>query len=196
MRRTILFVFVIGLIVSACKTSGSDSAKNNAQDVQSNGFDLTKIPISTAQIGTIPYFQLPDGYTFSTRYTNDYDYLRFWTGSEFLLPEGKVFQSRITPVSGKSFSSLEFMKGFEATLKEAGAVQIFEGKVPREEIGKFEEINGTQNRINNLDAYGFQGYAKSWIYVVRQPNKYVWFQINESDDNASINLGIVESEMP
>ncbi len=196
MRHTILFGLAIGLLVSSCKTSGADSAKSKNEAVQSVGFDLTKLPISSVEIGSMPYFQLPDGYTFSTRTINDYDFLRFWTGTDFLLPEGKVFQSRITPVPGKSFSSLEFIKGFEATLKAAGAVQIFEGKVPREEIDKFEAINGTQNRINNLDAYGFQGYAKSWIYVVRQPNRYVWFQINESDDNASIHLGIVESEIP
>ncbi len=195
MKRTILFGLAIGLLVTACKTSGSDNAKNKDKAVPSVGFDLAKIPISTAEIGSIPYFQLPEGYNFSTRNNNDYDFLRFWTGSEFLLPEGKVFQSRIIPNQGKSFSSLEFMKGFEATLKKAGAIQIFEGKVPREEIDKFEETNGTQNRINNLDAYGFQGYAKTWIYVIRHPDKYIWFQINESDDNASINLGIVESEI-
>ena len=208
MKRTFLATLIISISLISCKNA---TEKNNSQEIENQtnseqvletettqtekaGFDITKIPLSTVAITELPFFNLPTGYIYSSKFNRDYESIRFWTGEDFELPEGILFYGRIAPVENKQFSVLELTKNLDKVFTDAGGVQVFQGKVPRAAIDKNEETNPITDYGLKTTAYGFQGYAKTWTYVIRQQNQQVWIQLNESDDNASLYVAVLKTK--
>ena len=199
---------ILGLSLFSCKKDTTPENKNNSEievatetleqkssnENNSKTLDLTQIPISTFPITQIPFFSLPTGYKYSHEEKRNYESIRFWTGSSFEMPEGELFCGRISNDKDHSYSGLELFKNLDQTFKEAGAVALFEGKVPQEAITQNEEKHPISDYGIKSNAYGFQGFAKTWTYIIRQDNQNIWLQLNESDDNASLHVAIIKTK--
>ncbi|WP_047419531.1 OmpA family protein [Cellulophaga sp. Hel_I_12] len=208
MKKICIPLILILASLNSCKDS---IEKNSSQDIENQDdvkivrekeitetkkidFEITKIPLSSFTIIDLPFFNLPDGYEFSSKNNRDYESIRFWTGNDFELPEGSLFYGRISTTENKQFSILELTKNLNKVFTDAGGVELFQGKVPREAILKNEESNPISDYGLRGTAYGFQGYAKTWTYVIRQDLQNVWIQLNESDDRASLYLSILKTK--
>lgn len=208
MKKGYLFVLIIGFSLISCKdtkdTNDTKDDKTNSNteiieenitsDTENSNFDITKIPLSNFKITEIPFYSLPTGYEYSHKENRDYESIRFWVENSFVLPEGNLFFGRIIPSINKSFSALELTKNLDKVFTDAGAVKVFEGKVPLEAIKKNEDLHPITDYGLKANAYGFQGFSKTWSYVIRQNNQNFWIQLNESDDNASLHVAILKTK--
>lgn len=206
MNRIFLSTLLISLSLISCKntkeeketksdeTQSSTELVSKEEAATTSKFDINKIPLSTYPIAEIPFFSLPSNYEFSRKFNSNYETIRFWTGEDFELPEGNLFYSRITPTEKNQFSVLELTKNLDKVISDAGGVQVFQGKVPNEAIQKNEEMYPITDYNLKTTAYGFQGYAKTWTYVIRQTKQNIWLQLNESDDNASLYISILKTK--
>ncbi|MCO6161361.1 OmpA family protein [Flavobacterium sp. NRK F7] len=206
--KKIFLLAILGLSLFSCKKDTTTENTNNSENEvatetleqkssnenDSKTLDLTKIPISTFPITQIPFFSLPTGYKYSHEEKRNYESIRFWTGSSFEMPEGELFCGRISNDKDHSYSGLELFKNLDQIFKEAGAVALFEGKVPQEAITQNEEKYPISDYGIKSNAYGFQGFAKTWTYIIRQDNQNIWLQLNESDDNASLHVAIIKTK--
>ncbi len=208
MKKICITLILIVASLISCKNSNEKNSsqeienqndvkiveKNEITETKNTDFDITKIPLSSFTIIDLPFFNLPDGYEYSSKYNREYESIRFWTGNDFELPEGSLFYGRISTTENKQFSILELTKNLNKVFTDAGGVELFQGKVPREAILKNEESNPINDYGLSGTAYGFQGYAKTWTYVIRQDLQNVWIQLNESDDRASLYLSILKTK--
>jgi len=207
MKRIYLSTLLISFFLISCKNSNEKadiqelenqtnselSGEDDMSKTAATDFDITKIPLSNFSIEEIPFFNLPDGYEYSSKNNRDYESIRFWTGNDFELPEGSLFYGRISMTENKQFSLFELTKILDNFFKEAGGVQLFQGKVPMEAIDKNEELIPITDYDLKTTAYGFQGYAKTWTYAIRQSDQNIWIQLNESDDSASLYIAILKT---
>lgn len=199
MKKIIGFLLCCFTLVS-CKKENKEETKidtttiENPKPTERNDFDFSKIALSEVELGEIPYFELQEDYEFQRKNASENDTLRYWTGTRFESPVGKTFEGRIVPKETKKFSSAAITEDFDSKFTKAGAVKVFEGKVPVSAIQSYIELHGEGNSIKHLDAYGFQGYANSWVYLIRQKTNNIWIQLNESDDNASMLIGITQQK--
>lgn len=190
---------ITGIMFSNCSGKKNDNPPTSEEVVSDSSaepakasFDINAFPLSTVELGEIPYLTLPAGYEHKWKdQITDLDQLAFWTTDHFEIPEGKVFANRITTVEGKTFSSVELMKELEKSILDAGGVKVHEGKIPLSTVTALKEQMGDNHTLKYLSAYGFMGYAKSWVYVIHQTDKNIWIQFNESDDNASMLWGVL-----
>lgn len=155
-------------------------------------FDIDSVPLSTASLGDLPFFSLPDGYgpvnrPRQTRFAR----FPFRLGEGLHWVEGASWNSliRIAPEarSGKEYSQLELRRNLESVLEQAGAKQVFAGPLRRDlyygpqlegEIG-----SGFIEGVN-------MGNVATTVHVIRQADRNIWVQL--STDTLSAGLVIVE----
>lgn len=150
-------------------------------------FDLSKVPVSTAQLGAFPYLSLPAGYQPRSEKTLDISRYPVLVGDHFQWVEGKVYDAGITSVRGKDFSLYELQKNIEALVAQAGGVKVYEGKPASETLEAVKESRGAfSNSINDL------GGGTVQVYLIHQQNRDVWVQLVANDTYAD--WGIVEAK--
>lgn len=105
-------------------------------DAAAERFDVDTVPVSDVPLGAFPYFSIPDGHREDPLETQRLDFAQaaFWTGDRYEVIEGKVYATgiRLTPDSGRQFSSLQVVRDLEHVVMSAGGVKVTEGEVPRE----------------------------------------------------------------
>lgn len=159
----------------------------------SSGFDINSIPISKTKISDVIFFSLPNGYKFDQpRNITDYDQFAFFVDKEtYLFKEGKLFQSRISTIDrNKKFTLIELLRNIESVIESSGGHKIFEGIVSRKSIEQIDE----KVKLYNYVGYGFISYARTFSYLIKNVDKETWIQITESDDNASVYIGILQTK--
>lgn len=160
----------------------------------SSSFDMNSIPTSDTDISEVVFFNLPNGYKFSNpKNVTDYDQFAFFVDKEsYFFKEGTLFQSRISPIDGnKKFVLLELLRNIENVIEQSGGQKIFEGTASRTSVEEIKE----KVKLYNYEGYGFIGYAKTFTYIIKNEDKETWIQITESDDNASVYIGILQTKM-
>lgn len=170
------------------------SETENNKSMQTTGsFDINLIPISKNNISDVLFFNLPNGYKFDTpKNSIDYDQFAFFVDKEtYFFKEGKLFQSRIsTSDVNKKFVLIELLRNIENIIESSGGQKIFEGIVSKESVAQIEE----KIKLYNYVGYGFISHAKTFSYLIKNEDKETWIQITESDDNASVYIGILQTK--
>lgn len=153
-------------------------------------FDISQVPVSTADIGTFPYLSALKNYEVSSSNSENYDFERafVYDGKNLLTVEGKVSQRFFGPIdSDKKASGTMIHRNYEALLKELGATKVFAGPVSREAIEK----------VGQDDAYKYGKWSVSTdhdtdAYVIRQKDKEVWVQVTSLGSDGNYNLTVIE----
>lgn len=140
-------------------------------------FDLTKIPLSTANLGDFPYIELPEGYRYQNSEQRNFERVPFWTGQDFEWIEGKLFSSGITEKSDyKEGGFLEIQRNVEAVIKQLGGVEITNSQIPQEKTREIPDEIRVQHSSGLGDIYNYP----SQTYVIRQADKNIWFHLAKS----------------
>ena len=206
MKKLIVLLSLISLISCDQKNRGQENNESQEKEMSSementkteaispdSGFDINTIPISKTNISDLVFFNLPDGYKFdSPKNIIDYDQFAFYVDKEtYLFKEGKLFQSRISTIDwNKKFSLVELLRNIESVIQSSGGHKIFEGIVSRQSVEQIEE----KVKLYNYPGYGFISYAKTYSYIIKNEDKETWIQITESDDNASVYIGVLQTK--
>ena len=145
-------------------------------------FSIEKIPVSSSPLGAFPYFSLPTGYEpMNSPKTLDLGHFLFWTGSALQDVEGKVFSSYIKAQDEKSYSPYELRKGVDASIKQAGGVEVANSQIPSDQIDKIpEEIKSGQGEGLG-DVYNDP--VQTW--VIRRPDRQIWVHFTTNSSSAS-----------
>ena len=152
-------------------------------------FSIDSVPISNAPLGKFPYFGLPARYVVQNQaITRDYGRFPFWTGKDFAQIEGKTWLASIVGEKEADYSAFEIKKNMETLFAQAGAVKIFEGRIPYERIKALpqEELQ----EINSGFGDAYNNPAEVW--VIRRPDKQIW--IHFAQDSAHSGMTVVETK--
>ena len=151
-------------------------------------FDISTVPVSSAELGSFPYLSPLKGYSVNTSNSEEFDFERSYVfdGKNLVPVEGKVSQRLIDENSGeKKASELMIQRNYEDLLKTLGATKVHSGKVAQAAIDKVgsDEVYKHGKWVLSTD------HATD-TYVIRQKNKEVWVQVTPlgSDGNYAINV--------
>ncbi|WP_185225864.1 OmpA family protein [Chryseobacterium indologenes] len=180
MKKT-LIILSIGALLGACnkKTEQkTEAAKdsvaigNTAGTEKSPGetqFDINSIPVSTAEVGELPFFSLPKGLEFQSKpVQRSYDML-FFPLKDVMTPiEGKVWKTYVVNEKSNTeeWSLPYFLKSYDDAITKVGGVKIFDGKVSQQELDRIQP---------EAKYFGEEGSIDYWnepvkVYVIRRPN--------------------------
>ncbi len=186
MKKTLLGLAIAALLLSGCKqadeaasTSPAASASRDAAMTETApaaaGFDIEKVPMSTATLGDFPYITLPAGYTNKGYGQTNKDFARFpfWVDGQAHWVEGRFHGEVFTSEDGKDFSPLEVARNFEAMIRQMGGVKVSEGRITQEAI----EGWGSEIKQGFVDGLGDVYNNPATVYVVRRPEGNIWVHL-------------------
>lgn len=153
-------------------TAEAPAADPAPAEPEDRGFRIAEVPVSDAPLGGFPYFPMPPGYHSTPKLSRDIEHavFPFWIGDRYLAVEGRVHMANFRVDPGKTFSTLEVEAYIEETMARAGARQLFEGVIPREESAKVLTRDFTSTFANGL----------CWptepvrTYVVHRSDRAIW----------------------
>lgn len=199
MKKTIL-LFALGTIILSCnkktnenqnsEVSGEQKEQTSNNDLKKS-FNIEDIPYSNADLGTFPFFTLPEGLTEQNKpLQKKFDVCFFPVNGVMTSFEGKLYKTNVTAKPGEEFSQRYFEKSIEDYLNSIGAVKVFDGEITKEEYDRYNKKD--TNKGNEGDI----GYTDEQIkfYVIRSKSKgniYVQF----SSNNAAGKLNILQEEV-
>jgi outer membrane protein OmpA-like peptidoglycan-associated protein len=148
---------------------------------QKTAFDLTKIPISKADLGTFPYFKtLPNFYSSnsSDSMTIEMNRTYFYDGVKCFAVDGKVSTQKINVKDGDKPHASEFqiIQEFDKVVSTLGGVKVFTGVIPKEAL---IPVAGTDDEVSlsskhSLAPHSYYGVIE---YVIKTADKEVWLQL-------------------
>lgn len=204
MSRTALLSALMAvpvLMLAGCKPATQDDTSKTATETtasadenaapNTDAFDINTIPLSTAALGAFPYIVLPEGYS-NERYgetKKDFARFPFWVNDKEHWVEGQFYGTIFSAVPGKDYSQFEVEKNFEALMKQMGAVQVGNSKIPSSVTDTWtDEIN--QGFIDGLGNVTSEP-TKTW--VIRRDDGNIWVHLVT---NSASGAYIVGKEKP
>lgn len=166
-------------------------------------FDWSKIPVSTADIGSFPYVSAPKGmYHWQSDSINkpapsDQPYSKKWDFSKLIMLDGKtVFDAEgkraflyVDMKDGAAFNQLLFDRSTDNYLKNIGAVKIFDEKVPTGIREKLDEKDGS-TVFNYMTGDVWNEPIK--MYALNHSAGKMFFQVISNSAHGEI--GVIELE--
>ena len=152
-------------------------------------FSIDNVPISNAPLGKFPFFGWPANYApQNTPKEVGFGHFLFWTGKAFKDVEGQTFMVTLLGAPNKQFSSYELQKNMHALFQQAGAVKVYEGKIPNDTLHAVPD-NVIQEMLPGLgDAYNDP--VETW--VIHRPHDAIW--INYSTNSAQGAIAVVQTK--
>ncbi|WP_310392066.1 hypothetical protein [Hymenobacter sp.] len=154
-------------------------------------FDLSAIPVSSANLGRFPYLGALKGYGFNVPSDSiGYDFERsyIYDGKNLVAVEGKVVRRAYLAADEKAkASNLMISRNYEDLVKGLGGVKVSTGRVPGEAVEKvgreeYEKHDGQLDRSDDdIDTY-----------VIRQKDKEVWVQVMPYIEGKYYQLNVTE----
>lgn len=159
-------------------------------------FDISSVETSTATIGELPFFSMPEGYAPVNRpHVRSHARFPFRLGDGLHWVEGASWSAKVGVRSElrreKEFSARELRRNLETVLQQAGARQVFDGPLQR---GFYygpqleEEIGG-----GFIDAVNMDTGAQTTVHVIRQVDRNIWVQLSTTGHDAGL---VVVEERP
>ncbi|WP_194774589.1 OmpA family protein [Pararhodonellum marinum] len=217
MKKILTLTTLIFTLISCTKEKVVDQAtEENADDISEthnqalksedghflDEFDWSKIPTSTAEIGSFPYITAPDGFIVLQKgkksmskdgmtVFSDYGKLISYNGEYFFDSEGKKAELNFGMEQSKSdFNQFKFDKSVDDYLQSLAAMQLFKGQIPREKIDKLNDIDkGTAYNFIIGDVWNKNPVSH---YALNHANGKVIFQV--WSNSAQSKIGVIEIE--
>lgn len=196
MKRLVPFPLCAALFLAlAACGSKEDKAGNGAADATASGTpaavsattDLDALPVSTADLGAFPFFNLPDGFVRSGESNRTLEQKYVFPGGGLLTVEGRYHHARIFPAEGGEWNQNLLLRSFDERIRELGGVQIFDGGLPD---AAREKITADSPRFAS-DLYDPNPY-RFRQYVIRTPQGRVWVEIGYGYNADMADLTIVQ----
>ncbi len=178
-------------------TANSEAEQNSGEAISDTGYDITRIPVTNKFHGIFPFFNLPEGYSFTdpSSYhgqgqTKDFDKEYFYDHGSYTAMEGKTFKAEIRiseEFKDRKFSPLEIQKSFDELIKNVGGVKINTGEPLRD--GEEERLKKEDPEAYNL---GYMHSCNNWknvnTYIIRTADQIVFVQFNLGKEQTSITV--------
>ncbi|MDF4202632.1 OmpA family protein [Maribacter sp. SA7] len=223
--RKIAFLFVCLISIISCKTDTKNQLKTDdnskpstesetvvkeekepevekpKDELFTDNFDWTEIPLSSVHIGEFPYLAPPEGFFVKTKQGkpakdgltkfSDFGRLMMYTGEAFYNADGKMAKMLYGMTKkGKAFNKLLFDKSVDGYLESIGAELIFKGSVPRKKMYALDKIDP----MAQSDYIVGRAYNSDPIrhYALNHKSGKIMFQVWSNTYGAEV--GVVELE--
>ncbi|MFV0198162.1 OmpA family protein [Empedobacter falsenii] len=194
MNKLFIVAIAATLIVSCNNKTEEKKTNNVAVDTNQNqentiadkGFDINKIPFSTADIGDFPFINLPQGLQEMNKpLVKEFDICFFPINGVMTPFEGKLYKTFVSPKQGEEFSQHFFEKSMADYLQSIGAVKVFDGEITKEEYERYNKQDP------NKGGEGDMGYAgqnmKFWTLRTKDKGN-IYIQYLSNNAGASLNV--------
>lgn len=194
MNKLFIVAIAATLIVSCNNKTEEKKTNNVAVDTNQNqentiadkGFDINKIPFSTADIGDFPFINLSQGLQEMNKpLVKEFDICFFPINGVMTPFEGKLYKTFVSPKQGEEFSQHFFEKSMADYLQSIGAVKVFDGEITKEEYERYNKQDP------NKGGEGDMGYAgqnmKFWVLRTKDKGN-VYIQYLSNNAGASLNV--------
>ena len=205
MKKTGLSVMLLATLASACghKSKVDDTKATATPTVVATptiasapvaatapaDFSIDNVPVSNAPLGKFPYFGWPANYApQNTPQSTNFAHFLFWTGKGFKDVEGQTFMVTLVAAPNKQFSTYELKKNMEALFQQAGAVKVYEDKIPTEALKAVPDAIRMELLMGLGDVWNDP--AETW--VIRRPHDAVW--IHYTTNTAQASIAIVQTK--
>ena len=171
-------------------TAAPASAETTAPTQPAGTFDLSAVPITSANLGQFPYLTTLKGYSVNTSNSTDYEFDRsyIFDGKGIVGVEGKVSRHLIdADESDKKASPLMIQRNYAELLKGLGAVLVSTGKTPQAAIDKIGE-----DEFRKHMKWAAEPDRETDTYVIRQKDKEVWVQVAPIGSDGDYALNVTE----
>ena len=138
-------------------------------------FDISAVPVSTADLGGFPYFSKLPGYRVnvpsdSVAFAFDRTYV--YDGKNLLPVEGRVLRVAYVPIDSKNeTSTLMQQRNYASLVKSLGGVPVYEGTLPYEVVDKLGRDKYNKNNG------GMEAGKEVDTYLIRRADKQIWLQL-------------------
>ncbi|MET0328932.1 MAG: OmpA family protein [Luteimonas sp.] len=162
--------------VSADARVDVDARADEGDAPAASGFDITALPVSTAELGEFPFFSIPAGYRAMPNNTRTLEFgeFVFWNGDDLTHVEGRVYATGIRldrEMRGqKEFSDLEVVRNLQAVVTSAGGVEIETGALPDD----VRRERGSLMRGDYPPESTCSNSTTQQLYVLRREDGDVW----------------------
>ncbi|MBO2011066.1 hypothetical protein [Hymenobacter negativus] len=168
------------------ETAATPDASPAATTEPAATFDLSKVPVSSADLGVFPYLAPLPGYEVNTSNSESFDFERsyIFDGQNIIAVEGKVSRRLLEPAAdAKTASDLMIQRNYEELFKKLGAMKVADTQVPKEAVDK---IGGDEYYKHNGKIDGEN--TPVYTYVIRQKDKEVWMQLELASGDYRLNV--------
>jgi outer membrane protein OmpA-like peptidoglycan-associated protein len=141
-------------------------------------FDINKVPVSKADLGTFPYFKSFPNFRRNDSITLEMNRTYFFDGKKYLTIDGKVSsQIRNVDDSDKPYvSEFQLIQEFDKMVATLGGVKVYSGSLPTVQLktdAGTDDIVLLQSK-HNLASSAHYGVVE---YVIKTADKEVWVQL-------------------
>ncbi|MDR1877000.1 MAG: OmpA family protein [Flavobacteriaceae bacterium] len=164
------------------KSSSDDKAKEEEKteetiNVYDTSFDVNSLPNATKDLGTFPYYTIPDWLYFYESLSENYDFYKreIYTGKGFYTVEGRVQINLYGEKKGEDWNEYKYITSFSKHFESLGAKKIFEGEIPYDVTKALEKHNDDNGYYKKFAEVGYTG--KYIIYALKNKGKIVFFII-------------------
>jgi outer membrane protein OmpA-like peptidoglycan-associated protein len=185
---------------SSASAAASASAQNASATVPAAEskpapFDLQSVPVSTANLPAFPYLDYPEklerGYRSDKKPQFDEVYLI--AGKELRRVEGQVLV-RHFPHTSLNMSALESQRNYENLIKSLGGVKVSQ-LMPADAEFKRLYPESEDQLEKKMRVLGINNGGKNYqMYLLRTPQKNIWFGLSIYDNDSGTWLMTVEEK--
>lgn len=159
--------------VSAAEEATADQSSPKAV------FDINTVPVSTTELGTFPFFSVPENIEVQNGKGITYQYNKLYFAiNDSLLPiEGRAWMGNLVAKSGSDWSDAWFEKSYNNAIIAAGGVKIYDGRITRQEYDRVADDMTYSGEAGTMDFLN----DKAKTYVIRRPqgnDVYIQFCFN------------------
>ncbi len=180
---------------AASASAQSASAAAPAAESKPAPFDLQSVPVSTVNLPAFPYLDYPEklesGYRSDKKPTFDEVYLI--AGKELRRVEGQVLV-RHFPHTSLNMSTLESLRNYENLIKSLGGVKVSQ-LMPADAEFKRLYPESEDQLEKKMRVLGINNGGKNYqVYLLRTPQKNIWFGLSIYDNDSGTWLMTVEEK--
>ncbi|RYY54545.1 MAG: OmpA family protein [Chitinophagaceae bacterium] len=203
MKKIVLVLFSLQLIVSCNNADnkgaetteaptgpGVDSTVTQTEVASTpttaspSAFDLSSVPVSTADIGDFPFFTAPEGSEYINKVKpKNFDFMVFVTPDSIYEVEGKTFRAYVHPdrKSESEVSGRFLIKSYEDAIAKAGGVKVFEGRLKDERKDRYVTLCTYAGSDGSLDIWN----NEIATYVIRRTDGDVNIALDKGRGNTT-----------
>lgn len=179
---------LLALVLAGCGEEPNKSEKSSSEEkttvVEAAGapaegdFDLSKVAVSTADLGAFPYFTRPEGIApMGGEKTLDQGRFPFWMGTKFEPVEGRIFMGGLNAQEGKTYSKVAMQSYIEKRVAKAGGVKVTEGRIP---MAASDQL-GDDVKVGMILGLGDIYNDPTATYVIKRADSTIWIHFVTND---------------
>ena len=156
---------------------------------------VEQVPQTHLELGTFPYFSMPDTFRLSQEDVVELAHAPFWVADGYHWIEGRVYQTAIFPAQGQPFSELALREHVDFMITAAGGVRIERvERIPSHVAAAAGLTDVDRNRLREGLGHFYSRPVST--YLIKRPTREVWVHFTSFDSGGSLLMAETSEFVP